>query len=171
MFLVAWEWTNTAIAASSISTFVVLTGAVGFALWQVTVIKHNRATEILGEHLKRWNDKRLEAARLKMKSLSPRATWDVIRKAEEKDRLDYFIFLRIPSFFEEIGIMCLVAKSVESELVYQFFASAIVNYWAKYEPWIRYSRNEDKDNRFYENFQKLAGEMNTLTKRRDISPP
>lgn len=171
MFLVAWEWTNTAIAAASISTFVVLTGAVGFALWQVQVIKHNRATETLGEHVKRWDDARLTEARLKIKPLGARATWDAILKARKDNRQDYYIFLRIPSFFEEIGIMCLVAESVPPELVYEFFASAIASFWHKYEPWIRDYRNQQNDNRFYENFEKLAEEMNTITKRRDIAPP
>ena len=171
MFLVAWEWTNTAIAAASIATFAVVFGALLLAAVQLTSIKHNRATEILGGLLNRWNDERLEAARLKMRALDARATWDAIREAQEYNRLDYYILMRIPSFFEEIGIMCLIAKSVPPELVYEFFASAIVSFWGKYEPWIRDVRNDEDDNRFFENFEKLAGEMNTLTKRRDVSPP
>ena len=171
MFLVAWEWTNTAIAAASIATFVVVFVALIFAGLRLTSTKNHRATEILGEHVKRWSDKRLEAARLKIGALRARAIWDAIREARKNNRLDYYILLRIPSFFEEIGIMCLVAKMVPPELVYQFFASAIVNYWGKYEPWIRDARNQDNDNRFFENFEKLAGEMNAITKRRDITPP
>lgn len=171
MFLVAWEWTNTAIAAASISTFAVLALALLLAFLQVTAIRLNRATEILGEHVKRWDDARLTEARLKIKPLGTRSTWDAILNARKNNQEDYYIFLRIPAFFEEIGIMCLVAESVPSKLVYEFFASAIASFWHKYEPWIRDYRNQQNDNRFFENFEKLAREMDTITKRRDISPP
>ena len=77
------------------------------------------------------------------------------------------MYMRLPHFFEDMGIACLRAKTANKESVYELFASAIELYWGWYATFFKEFRVKQGDDRLFEWFEKLSNEMQQIKAKKE----
>ena len=93
--------------------------------------------------LRRWSELLLQEARhLADDYKDGKSLRNAMEKFEKKHDEREFVLLRIPAFFEDLGILVGDMEVIEVESVRNSMASSIDYYWTKFEPYILDLRTE-----------------------------
>lgn len=177
------EWTHIvgAIAAlvaavAAVLTFFVVAGAAVVAWIQLNQAKSDTKARLLAEKsqsqarlladearlvadlAKRWDDPLLFESRLEAAKRSRSQLRYAIEMFYEAKSREYFVLIRVPSIFEDIGLMTRKG-TISEDVVRELFAGVVKDAWDRWEPSIDYLRDASKSKLLYEHFQWLNGRM------------
>ena len=161
------NWTDIVSAIANLGSAVALVIALIIALTQVRAINKARQNDALTGWSRRWVEEPLEQARLAVQKIGDaRQMWNQLAPIAPGQSEEWFLFMRIPTFFEELGSSTLHGKVLKVELVYELFGTPIEHYWGSYGAFIQEYRNKMEDERLFEWFERLATEMAALKEKR-----
>lgn len=160
MLATTWtdEMTAVATAVIAIGTIGVLISA-AVALRALDQARHDREVDLITELGRRWDDTKLELARIvshayRSVDFAERVReWLRLAGADSKLEREILTALRVPNFFEDLGLL-VSAGSVDADLVYRQFGSPIRVEWGFWRPSIEIIEAQDPG--AYREFRKLA---------------
>lgn len=160
-------WTDVATAIGALTTAAVVALGLIFAFFQVKSADKARDIEALTSRSERWEDASLVEARQAVSNIGDaRELWNHLNALEPGKSGEWFLFMRIPHFFEDMGIACLQANALSKDLVYELFAPPIELYWGWYRTFMEEYRKKLEDQRLFEWFETVALEMDRMKQRR-----
>ncbi len=155
-------WTDIVIAVSSALTLIVLICAFYIAKREIKCIDKTREAEILTELSKRWNEEQLTESRKTARNYKGSAELkDALETARKKNIKEYYRLVRIPDFFEALGVL-VNSSCLDKQLTIDLFGSAIEHYYELYKPSIEYLRDFHNDKNIYKWFDNLVTDINKL---------
>lgn len=159
------SWTDIAVAIGSLVAAGVLLVGLGLAAAQLRSANKTRNIEAITDRSRRWDEESLVEARLGIgKASDPRAKWEELLNLGLGESTEFFLFMRIPHFFEDLGTATLQAEALDRKLVFELFAPSIEHYWGWYEPFVDAYRKHMADARIFEWFERLAREATKAKK-------
>ncbi len=164
----ALNWTDYATAtASVVATATILVGLV-FAYFQLRLVNKGREIEAITDRSRRWEEDSMIEARLAVSKIGdPRKIWETLRELEPGATEEWYLYMRIPHFFEDVGVATLNVKALKIDLVYNLFEAPIEKYWGYYETFVKEHQKRQKDESLLEWFEKLALEISEMKRKRD----
>lgn len=154
------NWTDIATAIGGLIAAVTLLVGLALAFIQLRSINRAREIEAITDRSRRWEEDSLVQARLSVSRIGDaRELWNYLNGLEPGKSEEWFLYMRIPHFFEDIGVSTLHSKALKKELVYELFAPPIELYWGWYRTFMEEYRKKLEDERLFEWFEKLAVEM------------
>ena len=153
-------WTDIASAAAAIFTALILVVAAICAGLEVRHIKSAREAQLLSDLSRRWSEELLQESReAAEKYKDGNQLRQAVENLKEKADKESYILLRLPDFFEDLGL--LVSRGCFStKVAHDLFGTAIKYHYNRYEPVIRYLREKHKDKTIYQFFADLATNVN-----------
>ena len=138
--------------------------ALGFAGWQLSRTARIAESEHLADVLKKWDEARIEEARLAANQYANKTLLlQALIDAEEHSTEEYFVLLRLPNFLEDVGNLVFDQRIVKVESVRHSLGSSIKYYWGLYEPFAQHLQEQQRergdDATTFEAFKKLANQM------------
>lgn len=135
-----------------------ITAAVGLRGYRSS--ERNRNAEIAAELLKRWQSPELYEARCLVNSFARRDDLKAayLEAVGERNSREFHIFEQELAFFEEVGVMWRL-RGVRFEWIQSSIGTIIRTRWYQWQPAIVESRLIYRQPTAYENFQRLAEEL------------
>jgi hypothetical protein len=160
-------WTDVATAIGALIAAVVITLGLAFAFLQVRSADKTRDIAALTSRSERWEEPSLVEARHAVSNIGDaRELWNHLNTLEPGKSVEWYLFMRIPHFFEDMGIACLQAKALRKESVYELFAPPIERYWGLYRTFMEEYRKKEGDQRIFEWFERVAQEMDKIKEKK-----
>jgi hypothetical protein len=162
-------WTGI-VALATLGTFIVLVIAALVARGQLRETVKSRHAAELAELSRRWDEPSLEESRrLNVRYGDKLHEWVVYFLEEapadmDDNRLD--VLERIPNFLEDLAILQEVG-AIRLDMIVKSLGGVIVAYWKAWEPTIQYLREREGYEPPYQNFERLAKEIEAAL----VNPP
>ena len=159
------EWTHIvgAIAAlvaavAAVLTFFVVAGAVVVAWIQLNQAKSNTKALLMADLARRWDEELLLDSRFRAAGMSPDDLLNAIEGHYNAADRAYYELIRVPNFFEDLGLMAREG-TISEGVVRKLFAGPVLGKWELWKPTIDYLREVSGRRLMYEHFQWLSGRM------------
>ena len=160
-------WTDIVAAIGIVVTAGLVVLGLILAFFQIRALDKSRDIEALTSRSLKWEEPPLAKARLTVTQIGDaRELWNHLNALEPGLSEEWYLFMRIPHFFEDMGIACLQAHAVDKKIVYEMFAPPIEHYWGVYRTFMEEYRKKLDDQRLFEWFEKLATEMLRMKAKR-----
>jgi hypothetical protein len=158
-------WTDITVAVTSMITLVVLLAALEIAYHQLKEAGRARQSQLMIELSKRWDDKDLADSRHCIdQNRTPSDQLAALRTAWEQRSEDYYEFVRVPNFFEDLAVLR-HERLVSIDLIHNTLGGAVLKYWDLWSPSVSFLRNDaEKRKDIYSNFETLAKDLRALRK-------
>ena len=152
-------WTDIAIAAAATFTAGILLVAVVFAWREVHCIERAREAQLLADVSRRWDEELLRESRQAVEEYEDgtklRQALEDLKKKNDKQ---YYVLLRLPDFFEELGLL-VNKKCLHPQLAKDMFGTAIKYYYDRYKLTIKYLQEKYQDQTIYKFFSDLVTQV------------
>ena len=160
-------WTDIVTALGAVGAL----GTVTVGLWlgrkQLLSMDKARNVETITNRSQQWDDARLVEARLAINEIDDSdALWDSLVEKGIGQTQEWYLYMRIPHFFEHLGLATLRAKALDEDLVMELFEGAIKAYWERYATLIKKYQDHMDDPKIFEWFEKLAAEAKKIEEKR-----
>ncbi len=160
-----WEfgWTAVAAIATAVGSIAVFATLV-FAARQLSRTAKTAESEHLADVLRKWDDERLEEARHAVNQYDGRdQLLQALVDGDAQSTKDYFVLLRVPNFFEDVGNLVFDQKVVRIESVRHGLRGSVRYYWQLFEPFAQRLQEEQRkrgeEATVFEAFRKLAEQV------------
>ena len=152
----AVTWTDIVIAIAAAFTFGVLLFAAFYARHQLQSMERTRETQLLEDLSRRWDEELLrESRQVAEKYEDGTKLKEAVKELSEKNDKQYYVLLRLPDFFEELGLL-VNYECLSPQLAKDMFGTAIQYHYTRYKPTIEFLREKYKDETIYKFFKDLA---------------
>ena len=153
------RWTDIATAIGSLVGATTILLGLMLALFQLRSVNRTREIDALTDRSTRWEDASMVESRLAVSKIGDsEKLWKYLNALEPGKSEEWYLYMRIPHFFEDVGVATLKVKVLKEELVYDLFAAPIETYWGYYQMFVEEFRKVQEDERLLEWFEKLARE-------------
>lgn len=129
------------------------------ALLQIGHARRARHAEAATEAARRWDDPAFRKLRAtvqkRVKELGPEGLRDEMMKLRDKASPEYFELLTILDYFEDLQIL-IKYRAISFRIVDDSLGNTVPTYWSIWAPFVRELRERNRDQRNYQNFEKLA---------------
>ena len=160
-------WTDIAQAIGIMVTAGLVALGLILAFFQIRVTDKAREVEALTARSQKWEEPPLVEARLAVATIGDALQlWNKLDAIEPGKSQDWYLYIRIPHFFEDLGVACLHTKALNKKMVYELFAPSIALYWDYYRTFIEEFRKKQDDRRLFEWWEKLATEISQIKQKR-----
>ena len=154
MNIVIWPDIVTAVAAA-LSFFILLAAAI-IAKREINCMDRTREAELLEDLSRRWDEELLrESRQAAEKYENGTKLKEAVKELSEKNDKQYYVLLRLPDFFEELGLL-VNYQCLFPQLAKDMFGTAIKYHYARYEPTVKLLRETYKDQTIYKFFEDLT---------------
>lgn len=149
-------WTDIVIAVAAGLTAVILLAAALYARNEIKCIERAREAQLLTDLSRRWSEELLRESReAAEKYKNGSQLRQALRNLKKNNDKEYYILLRLPDFFEDLGLL-VSSECFSRKLANELFGTAIKYHYNRYELAIKYLRKKYKDKTIYEFFEDLA---------------
>jgi hypothetical protein len=156
---IAIAWTDVVTAVAAGVTVLILLAAAFYARNQIKCNERTRQAQLLADLSRRWDEDRLtEARKAAFSYKSADELKDAVQKLGKKNDKNFHILVRLPDFFEALGIL-VNSSCLDKQLTQDLFGTAIGYYHEFYGPTIRYLREINEDEDVYKWFDDLAEKL------------
>lgn len=158
-------WTDIVIAVAAALTVVILLAAAVFAWCEVHCIERTREAQLLADLSRRWNGEQLTEARKAARNYKNSAELkEAVQKARENNDKEYYYLVRLPDFFEALGVL-VKSGCLSKRLTKDLFGTVLKYYYELYGPTIQYLREIHDDENIYTWFDDLVKSINTTNSK------
>ena len=113
---------------------------------------------LMADLAKRWDEPLLFDSRIEAAGKSPEDLLTTVENSYNAADKTFYTLIRVPNFFEDIGLMTREGTISES-VVRKLFEGPVIGTWNLWKPAIDYLRTATGRERMYEHFQWLNGRM------------
>ncbi len=154
-------WTDIVIAVAAAFTVAILLAAAFLAWHEVRCIERAREAQLLTDLSRRWDEELLRESReTAEKYTNGRQLRQALGNLKKNNDKEYYILLRLPSFFEDLGLL-VSSQCFSRQLANDLFGTAIKYHYNRYELAIKYLRKKYKDENIYKFFTDLATDVSS----------
>ena len=170
-----WENWPAITAIGTAATATILLGSAVFALWQIYEGVNTRASELLADLSRRWDEPLLRDARF---AIGKRDVWEIAATARRMwvgtaslaDERVYYEMTPLPNFLEALGVIEGEVSGISLPLVNRLWGGTILGAWDKWELAIRLIRRHSNNDSSYSNFEGLVNRLRRL-RDEEAHPP
>lgn len=124
----------------SVATVGILVLALVVAWSQVKEARRARHAHLLLDLSRRWDDQQLvDSRQISVDYETPEDLREAVKGFRERRHDNYFVLLRIPNFFEHLGLLY-HQETVSLEILDNWLGSTIIREWDRWELTVTYLR-------------------------------